>query len=72
MLPPFIIEEIRREEERRRRRDMPRVDLPEPLPLPGGPARPDSDPDQRREGPGRDDRYRDVDYRIDYTVDFFN
>ncbi len=47
MLPPFIIEQIRRREEDQRHRvhDQPQVELPVPsnYPLPAGPERTDDD-----------------------------
>ena len=59
MLPPYIIEEIRKREEERKRRDrLNRVELPmEPPP-------PDWNP-ERMPGPnGDDDSPTEVDYRI--------
>jgi hypothetical protein len=60
MLPPYIIEEIRKREEERKRRDRwNRVELPMEPPLP------DWNPDRMpgRDG-GDDDPPSEVDYRI--------
>ena len=51
MLPPFIIEQIRkREEEAARRRDQPRLELPLDLPLEPMPSGNDDQPDDSNRG----------------------
>jgi len=62
MLPPFIIEEIRRrEEERRRRERWPRIEIPAEPPRPDGdPKVPDRDTDTDRDG----EESGGIDYRI--------
>jgi hypothetical protein len=61
MLPPYIIEEIRkREEERKRRERWPRVELPMEPPMPG------SDP-----WPVEKDSHRDqeeISTEVDYSI----
>ncbi len=60
MLPPYIIEEIRKREEERKRRDRwNRVELPMEPPLPDW--HPDQFPGRDR---GDDDAPPEVDYRI--------
>jgi hypothetical protein len=61
MLPPYIIEEIRRREEQRRRREIwPSVELPMEPPQPGSvPPNPPVDP-----GKDREEESTQVDYRI--------
>ncbi len=51
MLPPFIIEQIRRrEEEERVRHEQPRVELPLQLPVPRAPASPHPSEENRDRG----------------------
>jgi hypothetical protein len=46
MLPPFIIEQIRKREEERRDRDGPRLELPLPMREPSKHSVPDDDADR--------------------------
>jgi hypothetical protein len=60
MLPPWIIEKIKkREEEERRKRDQPQPQLPVPEPLPPPPKKDPANPDGDRGvviiEPGKDD-----------------
>jgi hypothetical protein len=49
MLPPFIIDQIRRREEEDRRRDAPAIELPLPAPRPG-PREPQTRDDEPNRG----------------------